>query len=91
MNAQQARGVEIEGNVLIRARAFFPVLVPLILGSITGAEERVLTLESKGFDVKGPKSHIFEVERSSRDGIARVIAWVIAAAVLIIRVALWLL
>jgi energy-coupling factor transporter transmembrane protein EcfT len=91
MNAQQARGVEIEGNVLIRARAFFPVLVPLILGSVTGAEERVHTLESKGFDVKGPKSHIFEVERSSRDGIARVIAWVIAAAVLIIRVTLWLL
>ena len=91
MNAQQARGVETEGNVLIRARAFFPVLVPLILGSITGAEERVLTLESKGFDVKGKKTHVFELVRSPWDTPAKVIAWIITAAVLVWRVLAWVL
>jgi energy-coupling factor transporter transmembrane protein EcfT len=89
MDAQQARGVETEGNLLIRARAFFPILVPLILGSITGAEERVLTLESKGFDIKGPKTHVFEISRSPYDGTARIIALGITAAVLIWRVAAW--
>jgi energy-coupling factor transport system permease protein len=91
INAQQARGVETEGNVFVRARAFFPVLVPLILGSITGAEERVLTLESKGFDVKGKKTHIFSVPRSPHDTFAVVVSCCITAAVLVWRVLAWVL
>jgi energy-coupling factor transport system permease protein len=91
MNAQRARGVETEGNILIRAKAFFPLLVPLILGSITGAEERVLTLESKGFDVRGKKTHLFELTRSPYDKTAKVIALAVTAAVLAWRVAAWVL
>jgi energy-coupling factor transport system permease protein len=91
INAQQSRGVETEGNILVRARAFFPILVPLILGSIIGAEERVLTLESKGFDVKGKKTHIFELSRSPWDMPAKIIAWMIAAIVIVWRVLVWLL
>jgi energy-coupling factor transport system permease protein len=91
ISAQQARGVETEGNVFVRARAFFPVLVPLILGSITGAEERVLTLESKGFDVKGKKTHIFSISRSPYDIHAVVISWFAVAAVLVWRVLAWVL
>jgi energy-coupling factor transporter transmembrane protein EcfT len=91
MNAQQARGVETQGNVFIRARAFFPLIVPLILGSITGAEERALTLESKGFDVKGPKTHMFELSRSPYDNLAKTIALVIALAVMAWRVLAWIL
>jgi energy-coupling factor transport system permease protein len=91
INAQQARGVETEGNVFVRARAFFPVRVPLILGSITGAEERVLTLESKGFDVKGTKTHIFSISRSPYDTLVKVISCIAAAAVLAWRVLAWVL
>jgi energy-coupling factor transporter transmembrane protein EcfT len=91
INAQQARGVETEGNLLIRARAFFPILVPLILSSVTGAEERVLTLESKGFDIKGKKTYIFELVRSSWDTPAKVISWVITAGVGTWRVLAWVL
>ncbi|MDR0587220.1 MAG: energy-coupling factor transporter transmembrane protein EcfT [Treponema sp.] len=91
MNAQQARGVETQGNLMVRAKAFFPLLVPLILGSITGAEERVLTLESKGFDVKGPKTRIFELARSPYDNLAKAIAIAITAAILVMRVLVWIL
>jgi energy-coupling factor transporter transmembrane protein EcfT len=90
MNAQQARGVEITGSLRIRARAFFSLLVPLIIGAITGAEERVLTLQSKGFDIKGEKTHVFRIERSPHDGIARVTALIVTAAVLVLRAAAWL-
>jgi energy-coupling factor transporter transmembrane protein EcfT len=90
LNAQQARGVETEGNVFVRARAFFPVLVPLILGSVTGAEERVLTLESKGFDVKSAKTHIFSISRSPYDTLTVIISCCITAAVLAWRVLAWL-
>ena len=89
MNAQQARGVETEGNILVRARAFFPILVPLILASITGAEERVLTLESKGFGVAGPKTHVFELRRSPGDDPAKLIARIITAAVVLWRALAW--
>lgn len=91
MNAQRARGVETEGNVLVRARAFFPSLVPLVLSAITGAEERVLTLESKGFDVNCTKTHLFTIERSPYDKTASVIAIAVTAAVVAGRILLWVL
>lgn len=91
MNAQRARGVETEGNVFVRAKAFFPSLVPLILGSITGAEERVLTLESKGFDVACEKTHVFNIERTPYDKIAVAVAVVVTLAVLAWRILLWVL
>ncbi|MPN12332.1 Energy-coupling factor transporter transmembrane protein EcfT [bioreactor metagenome] len=62
MNAQKARGVETEGNVIVRAKAFFPSLVPLILGAVIGSEERVLTLEARGFSIQGNKTHLFKLK-----------------------------
>jgi energy-coupling factor transporter transmembrane protein EcfT len=91
MNAQQARGVETEGNILVRVKAFFPLLVPLILGSITAAEERALALESKGFNVKGEKTHIFELKRSPYDKVAMVIALIVTFTVLMWRIMTWVL
>lgn len=49
MNAQKARGVETEGNLLVRAKVFVPTIIPLVLSSIAGTEERALTLEARGF------------------------------------------
>ncbi|MDR1540513.1 MAG: energy-coupling factor transporter transmembrane protein EcfT [Clostridiales bacterium] len=91
MNAQRARGVETEGGIFVRAKAFFPSLVPLILGSIIGAEERALTLESKGFDVNGKKTHMFELEPSGYEKLAASIAVAATAAVLIGRILVWVL
>lgn len=91
MNAQRARGVETDGNLLVRARAFFPSLVPLILSAITSSEERVLTLESKGFDVQCEKTHLFELTPSGGETLAGAVAITIALLVVGWRVALWLL
>lgn len=90
INAQQARGVETQGSVIVRAKAFFIILVPLILASINAAEERVLTLESKGFGVKCPKTHIFELSPSPWDTPAKFISWTITAFVVIWRGLEWL-
>lgn len=90
MNAQKARGVETEGNVFIRARAFFPALVPLILGAIIGSEERVLTLEARGFSLKGERTHLFNLERSGWEKPAAVITIAISLLVIAGRVALWI-
>jgi energy-coupling factor transporter transmembrane protein EcfT len=91
MEAQRARGMETRGNILVRARAFFPILAPLILSAVTGAEERALTLEARGFDVPGARTHVFTVPRSPHDRAARRIALGITACVTGARIALWLL
>jgi energy-coupling factor transporter transmembrane protein EcfT len=88
MDAQRARGVETEGNIIIRAKAFFPSLVPLVLGSITGAEERALTLEAKGFDVNCKKTHMFELERSGNEKTAIILAAAFTVIIIMGRVML---
>lgn len=91
MNAQQARGVETEGNLFVRSKAFFPSLVPLILGAITNTEERVLTLESKGFDVNCPKTHLFVIQKSGKETLTNIIAILVTVLVVAWRVLAWVL
>lgn len=64
LDAQQSRGMEVQGNLLVRAGAFVPSLIPIILTTITDSEERALTLESKGFNATGKKTHILKVGKS---------------------------
>lgn len=90
LNAQKARGVETEGNVLIRAKAFIPSMVPLVLGAIISSEDRVLTLESKGFDVNCKKTHILNVEKTGNEKWAICIGIGILLFLLIGRIVLWI-
>lgn len=90
MNAQKARGVETEGNMIVRAKAFFPSLVPLILGAVISSEERVLTLEARGFSVEGKKTHVFELEKSGIEKQVTIVAVLITLITIAGRVALWI-
>ena len=91
MNAQKARGVETEGNLIVRAKAFFPSLVPLILGAVISSEERVLTLEARGFTMQCEKTHLFNLEKSGIEGTVTVISVLITVLLLAGRIALWML
>lgn len=89
MNAQRARGVETEGNLFVRMRAFFPSIVPLVLSAVTNTEERVLTLESKGFDTTCKKTRIFEVEKNGYETLALGLMIALALGVVVWKVLLW--
>lgn len=52
MESQKARGIETEGNVMNRIRAFFPILGPLVLGAISGTEEKSIAMDARAFSVK---------------------------------------
>lgn len=65
--AQQSRGLSMDGNIFQRARSFLPVINTLVLGSIVSAEERTLTLESKGFSMPTKKTSLFQLEDTSLD------------------------
>ena len=52
MESQKARGIETEGNVLNRIKAFFPILGPLVLGAISSTEEKSIAMDARAFSVK---------------------------------------
>jgi len=57
LESQKARGIETEGNVLQRAKAFIPVIGPLILNAISGTEEKSIAMDARAFSA--PVKHTF--------------------------------
>ena len=83
-DAQKSRGIETEGNLLIRVKAFIPMLGPLVLSSIQQTEERVLALESRAFSAKGEKTSIYIRKKCGMDYLL-----FLATVVLFIGYILW--
>jgi len=48
-DAQRSRGMETEGSLWVRMRAFLPLMGPLVTSSLIATEERALALEVRGF------------------------------------------
>jgi len=59
-DAQRARGMETEGNLLVRIKAFLPLLGPVILGALINTKERAMALEVRGFNSRSPKTYLHE-------------------------------
>lgn len=51
--AQSARGLGTGGSLISRFRAFLPLMGPVVMSSLTDAQERGMTLETRGFGIKG--------------------------------------
>lgn len=52
MESQKARGIETEGSIVNRMKAFFPILGPLVLGAISSTEEKSIAMDARAFSVK---------------------------------------
>lgn len=76
-DAQKSRGIETEGNIFVRIKAFIPMIGPLVLSSIQQTEERVLALESRAFSSKVRKTSIYKIEKSKLDYILDILLIVI--------------
>ena len=87
-DAQRARGLETEGNILQRLRAMLPLVEPLVLGSIIDVDERAIALEARGFSREGNKTFYRTVEDR---GWEKVLRWllVILALLLVLGRLLW--
>lgn len=59
-DAQRSRGMETEGNLLVRIKAFLPLLGPVVLGSLINTKERAMALEVRGFNSRTPKTYLNE-------------------------------
>lgn len=84
--AQESRGVEVTGNFLQRTKAFLPLIGPVVLSSLTDAQERGMTLETRGFSIKGIKPTSFvEVNHRKIDTILKGLAGVFLLFTIFIR------
>jgi energy-coupling factor transport system permease protein len=52
LEAQQARGLSIEGSYGRRFRALVPLIGPVVLGSLVDVRERTFALEARGFGAR---------------------------------------
>lgn len=73
LEAQKSRGIEMESNMLVRAKAFFPSVGPLILNSVVSAEERAITLEARAFSATCKKTKLNKINDTRMDKVLRVI------------------
>ncbi len=90
LEAQKSRGIEMESNMLVRAKAFLPSIGPLILNAIVNAEERAITLEARAFSAPCRKTSIRVIPDMQTDKIIR--GLMIAAVILAIggKIILWI-
>lgn len=77
--AQRTRGVRVTGSIGTRARALPALLFPLLLASLTEADDRALALETRGLMIRGPRTPIDPPRDSVID---RLIRWLALACVL---------
>lgn len=85
MAAQQARGIETEGNLLLRAKAFFPSLGPLIISAVTEIEDKTITLEVRGFSTENKKTTLKDLSKRPMDRALEIGALVAFVVLLIWR------
>lgn len=71
LDAQRSRGLETEGNLLVRARAVIPLALPLVLGSLVEVEERAIAIESRGFNSNRMETSLIEIADSRKQKVAR--------------------
>ena len=85
MDAQKTRGVETEGNLLVRAKAFLPTLAPLILTSIANTEERAITLEARAFTVPVKKTSLYQLKKTKKDTGVRALILILLIIIVVWR------
>jgi energy-coupling factor transport system permease protein len=86
LESQKSRGIETEGNVFVRAKAFFPTLGPLLLGAFTSTEEKLIAMDARAFSVKRKHTFLRELApASTNQKILSAAAWAVCAATLVYK------
>ncbi len=91
LDAQRSRGLEIEGNLFKRAKAFVPLIGPVVISSLISAKERAIALEVRGFNTP-KKTFLTEYRENSFDKKIKVAIWGAIILSLVWRIAnvLWI-
>lgn len=85
-DAQRSRGMETEGNLLTRAKAFLPLISPVVTSSLINTRERAIALEVRGFASKKKKTFLVERKKHRGDTLLTLIALGSIVLVVVLRV-----
>jgi len=87
MKAQQARGADFEtGNILRRAKALIPILVPLFISAFRIAQDLAMAMEARCYGSGIKRTRMNEIRFDRRDVIATIIIVAYLAAIIAERV-----
>lgn len=84
--AQRSRGMETEGNLKTRIKAFFPLIGPVVMSSLINTRERAMALEVRGFNSSVKKTFLNEEKEGSYDKVIQLILIFIVIGALIWRI-----
>lgn len=88
ISAQRSRGLDTESTFFKRAGSIFPLVGPLVFGSLVEVEERAIAIEARGFTSKKTKTSFHEIPDSLGD---KVLRWILILIILVaIAFNLWL-
>jgi energy-coupling factor transport system permease protein len=90
MDAQRSRGMETEGKLHVRVKAFFPMISPVVMSALINTRERAIALEVRGFGRKNKKTYLTERAKYKGDKVAVAVLTLILVAVIVWRVVLCL-
>ena len=86
IKAQKARGADFEsGNIIKRAKALIPILVPLFISSFRRADELAVAMECRCYRGGEGRTRLRELKIQSRDYISVFVLALFCAAVLLLR------
>lgn len=86
--AQRSRGLDTESSFLKRAGSIFPLVGPLVFGSLVEVEERAIAIEARGFTSTRVKTSLQDIPDSNTD---KIIRWIlIGLIILFIALRIWL-
>ena len=84
LEAQQARGLSLEGSFVRRIRSLVPLIGPVLLGSLVDARERTFALEARGFGARPGRTAYRTVADPRIDRWLRLAIVVVAVAVVLV-------
>ena len=89
MKAQQARGADFEtGNILRRAKALVPILVPLFISAFRIAQDLAMAMEARCYGSGIRRTRMNEIRFSRRDVVATILLIAYLTAIVLERVLL---
>ncbi|SFG15526.1 energy-coupling factor transporter transmembrane component T family protein [Oribacterium sp. WCC10] len=85
-DAQRSRGMETEGKLVTRMKAFIPLISPVVMSALTSSRERAIALEVRGFGANVKKTYLYSHPYTKQDQMMKWGSLTSLAAVIVLRV-----
>lgn len=87
-DAQRSRGMETEGKLSVRIKAFLPLIGPVVMNSLISTKERAMALEVRAFNSKANKTFLNEEQNGSYNKVIKIVLILLLLLAVVWRVLL---